>query len=177
MSDKTPVFEIDGREYEWPGLMTLSVRECRIFFEETGLVWESLWLDGLTVPDLFHKEGFLSAMARIAYVREHPDALDDDVRAVIANQPRMSLFSTGLQAFKSDEPSEDPKAGSPGSESTSLSPMRNEPGSSRNGASSKPETSGSDSTTSSDPLEGTPGATGTGGSGTPSTSAPLRQVI
>ena len=31
MTDTVPVFEIDGREYEWPGLMSLTVRECRIF--------------------------------------------------------------------------------------------------------------------------------------------------
>jgi hypothetical protein len=178
MSDvKVPVFEIDGREYEWPGLMTLTVRECRIFHEETGLVWESLWIDGMTVPDLFHREGFLSAMARIAYVREHPEALDDAVRAIIANQPRMALFSTGLQAFRDDEPSEDPKAPSPESESTPSSPTRSEPESKPNGASSKPETSGSDSTPSSDQPDDPPEATGTGGSDPSSMSLPLRRVI
>ena len=68
-----PALEIDGRQYEWPGLMSLTNRECRIFYEETGVVWESLWLDGMTVKDMALKEGFMAAMARIAYTREHPD--------------------------------------------------------------------------------------------------------
>ena len=177
MTEKVPVFEIDGREYEWPGLMSLTVRECRIFHEETGVVWESLWIDGMTVKELFHREGFLSAMARIAYVREHPEALDDAVKAVIANQPRMSLFATGMQAFKSDEPSEDPKALSRKSESTPSSATKNEHGSKPNGASSKPETSGTGSTPSSDEPAGSHEPIGTGGSEQSSTSPPLRQVI
>ena len=98
MTDNVPVFEINGREYEWPGIVGLTTREARIFYQETGVVWESIWLDDLTVRDLFMREGFLSAMARIAYVREHPEALDDDVKAIIDRQPRMSLFSTLLQA-------------------------------------------------------------------------------
>ena len=177
MTDKVPVFEIDGREYEWPGLMTLTVRECRIFHEETGLVWESLWMDGMTVPDLFHREGFLSAMARIAYVREHPDAQDDEVRAIISNQPRAALFSTGLQAFQDDDASEDPKAPSVEDDETSLSQTKNEPGSSGNGENSKPPTSGTGSTTSSDPPAGSPEPTGTGESDPNSMSLPLRRVI
>lgn len=179
MSDeRVPVFEIDGREYEWPGLMGLTVRECRIFREETGMVWESLWLDNMTVKDLFAREGFLSAMARIAYVREHPEALDDDVRTVISNQQAVSLLATGLQAFNdTPEASEDPKAPRPESESTSSSPTRNEPGSKPSGATSTPESSGNGSTPSSDEPEGSPERIGTGGSDQSSMSLPLRRVI
>lgn len=176
MSDvKVPVFEIDGREYEWPGLMSLNVRECRIFREETGIVWETLWIEDMTVADLFKREGFLSAMARIAYVREHPEALDDAVKAVIERQPAVSLFATALAAITPDEPSAEGKA--PGAEPTSSSPTKNEPESNENGESSKPETSGSGSTTSSDQPDDPPEATGTGGSDPSSMSLPLRRVI
>lgn len=178
MTDKVPVFEIDGREYEWPGLMGLTTRECRIFYEETGIVWESLWLDNMTVADLFGREGFMSAMARIAYVREHPDALDDQVKTIIGNQPRAALFSTALQALTDqEEPSEDPKAPLPESESTPSSATRNEPDSTPNGETSTPETSGTGSTTSSDQPDGENDPTGTTGSDGRSMSLPLRRVI
>ena len=176
MTETVPVFEIDGREYEWPGLMSLTVRECRIFHEETGVVWESLWIDGMTVQDLFHREGFLSAMARIAYVREHPEALDDAVKAVIANQPRMSLFATGMQAFN-DTASEEGKEPAQDGESTPSSATRNEHGSKPNGANSKSETSGNGSTQHSGEPDDNPEPIGLGESEPSSTSPPLRQVI
>jgi hypothetical protein len=172
------MFEIDGRSYEWPGLLNLTVRECRIFYEETGVVWESLWLDGLTVADLFKMPGALAAMARIAYVREHPEARDEDVKVLIDDQPAASLLAVGMRAFSGDsEPSEDPKAPGATGEPGSSSPTSSGPSSTPNGTSDQPPISGPSSTESSVPPVVAHGTIGTGESDGRSMSPPLRRVI
>lgn len=181
MIDPAP-FQIDGQPYEWPGLLNLTIREARLFHQETGVIWESIWIDKLNIADLFKTPGFVPAMARIAYIREHPDTGDDEVKVIIDRQPALGLFATAAQAFATtgtdEAESEDPKAaGTQDVPESSSSPTSNEPSSSPNGTNDPPPTSGESSGNSSAQPASSPAPTGTGESDGRSMSAPLRQVI
>src|SRR6188472_2382369 len=96
MADNETGFLIDCDRYELPDMGTFTIRESRVFYRETGLVPEvvrmRLQAGDLTFMDLLENVGFLPALATVAYMREHDDADDATVEAVIAATRRDDLF-------------------------------------------------------------------------------------
>lgn len=166
-------FEINGQTYEIPAVASFDNDEARIFYETTGHTMEQLWLGEITYADLFREEGFLPAMAHIAYRREHPDVDQAEVKALIGKQNRLSLLGALLSGAEDDE--ESPKA-----EGATSAPSESSTSSSDEKLTSKPSTpegSGNGSESSTDAPANVHESTGTPGSGTSPASVPLRQVV
>lgn len=160
MTDEQRGFQINGRTYEVPAVASFDNDEARIFYDTTGHTMEQLWLGEITYADLFREEGFLPAMAHIAYRREHPDADQAEVKALIGKQNRLELLGALLRGNDGEE--EDPKA-----ERATSAPPESSPSSSSENETSKPPTterSGSTSESSTDEPDDGPATTGMSGS-------------
>ena len=147
--------------------------ECRIFFETTGTTIEELWLGDTSYADMFRKDGFLNALAHIAYRRAHRESDGETVRTLVGKQNRLRLLAALLeQAGEDDAPGEDSGTTSVPNESSTSSNSENE-----STRPSRDGSSGKSSETSSVPQVVARGTTGTGESDISSTSPPLRQVV
>lgn len=172
--------EIDGSMYDFPMLSSFDLDEDRIFYQLTGMHTEDAWLglDAGTVTsrDLFDNEGFLAAMAQIAYRREHPDVTDDLVVKLVGRQKRVDLIASLARSITPEEEQDEPgkdegttsvPTGSSQS-SSSAKPNYNEP---------KPSPESKDSDSSSVPQVVARGTTGTSGSDTSPESVPVRLAV
>jgi hypothetical protein len=104
--------EIDGTAYEFPSIGSFDLDEDRIFFKGTGLHAEDVWLgiqDGgdLSFSALVANEGFLTAMAHIAYRREHPNETDETIFRVVGRQKRLEMIASLANSIAEDEPEAD----------------------------------------------------------------------
>lgn len=179
MAENESGFLIDGAIYELPSIVGLTNRENRIYYKATGLLvewsWVSLQTGEITFYDLMQNEGFLPAMAQIAYIREHPEADDAEVASMIDGLNRFELFSSLV----------DSTIGTEGEDAVPLEDTTNIPressksssGEKRSYKSNKEKSSGKRSKKSSGQQGGTQEAIGTSESDGHSTSRPLRRVI
>ena len=171
--------EIDGRLYDFPLLSTLDLDEDRIFYQATGMHTEDAWLGvqeggALKWSDLVDNEGFLAAMARIAYRREHPDVQDEIVVEIVGRQKRMDMLASIALSLKTGD-----------DDSGKVEGATNAPnGSSTSSSSERPTTSEptlSPGSTSSESRSVPPvvalGTTGTPVSDTSPASAPVRLAV
>lgn len=180
MTDEKPVgFEIDGTHHEMPLVGSFDMDENRIFNQQTGLHAEDVWLGlqsggGMTFGELMRNEGFLTALAHIAYRRENPDIPDDVIAKKIGKVNRVGLFASLVESLveaEEEDPKEQVSTTAPSEPSTSSSVDR------PNTTGRKAKSSGKRSKKSSVPPEETPANIGTTGSDTSATSVPLRRVV
>lgn len=173
--------EIDGAAYEFPSVGSFDLDEDRIFFQATGMHAEDVWIglqdDGdLSFSALIGNEGFLPAMAHIAYRREHPDEAADVVLKIVGRQKRMNMIGS-LAASIEEEPAGDEPGKDEGTTSVPNESLTSSSSEKSRTPHSKDESSGRTSETSSVPQDDDRGITGTGASGTSSMSDRLRQVV
>lgn len=157
--------EIDGVAYEVPDIGTFDLDEDRIFYKATGLHVEDVLLriqDGEEVG-LLDNDGFLSAVAHIAYRREHPTESAEAIFRVVGRQKRLDMVVSLAQSLEEDPPEGDAAPLADGTTGQNGSSERSNEGKpstppSRDGSSGKP------SAPSSVPQVVALGITGTGGS-------------
>lgn len=169
--------EIDGELYELPLVSSFDLDEDRIFFKATNLHAEDVWMGlqdggGLSFSVLLQNEGFLPAMAHIAYRREHPDDPDDLIVKVVGRQKRVEMIGSLARSLE-DDASGEPVGTTSVPDGSSKSSKQGK----RSTRRTKEERSGKRSKSSSDRQDVTPAPTGTDESDGRSTSARLRQVI
>jgi len=174
--------EIDGAEYEFPSIGSFDLDEDRIFFQGTGLHAEDVWLgiqDGgdLSFQKLVAIEGFLTAMAHIAYRREHPDESAEAIFRVGGRQKRLEMVASLANSIAEDDepegdtvPLADATTGPSGSSGRSNDEKPSTPPS-RDGS------SGTLSGPSSVPQVVALGITGTGASAMSPTSRQIRRAV
>lgn len=172
--------EIDGTPYEFPSIGSFDLDEDRIFYKATGMHVEDVWLgiqdDGdLSFSTLVQNEGFLPAMAHIAYRREHPEETADAIFRVVGRQKRLEMLASLASSVADDQ-----EADAAPLEDGTNSPDGSSPRSSSEKPSTQPSkdgSSGSISEKSSGPPDAAQETIGTGESDASSTSDHLRRVV
>lgn len=163
-------FILDGREYDVPGLDTLTMDERRTMYDYCGLTQEDFVpLEGETDEEtqertqpLTRHPGFLQSLMHIAYQRGNPKLPDGRVKQIIGN----TTFVDAVAKFADeDETQEDPTAARSTSEPAPSSPRSSE------GLS---ESSGNGSSITSDEPDATQPPTGASESGMSSPPTPVQ---
>ena len=173
--------EIDGKPYEFPSIGSFDLDEDRIFYKGTGLHAEDVWLgiqDGgdLSFSSLVANEGFLTAMAHIAYRREHPNESADAIFRVVGRQKRLEMVASLAASIAEEEPEADAAPLADGTTEPTGSSERSNAGKPSTPP-NKDDSSGKPSEPSSVPPVVALGITGTGGSDTSSMSDRIRQAV
>lgn len=169
--------EIDGQLYELPDISSFDLDEDRIFYKATGLHAEDVLIGlqeggGLSFRDVLDNEGYLSAVAHIAYRREHENEADDVVMKVVGRQKRVALLASLLNSAQGDDDPKDEGATNAPDESSTRSSSESE-----STPPNKTGSSGTPSETSSVPQVVALGTTGTPESDTSQGSGRMRRVV